>query len=528
MYRAWWLFLTVVKCAEMHVPFRVRDSREMRGRAPFQIFVRPKTGRFGGVWDALSRRTQCRFALSLWLRKVHRSIGSLGIVNGWDFVTPETRYARSGDVSIAFQVFGEGPADLVYVPGWVSNVELIWDDPYLSRFFRRLSSFARVITFDKRGTGLSDPVSLDNLPDLETRMDDVRAVMDEIGSAKATIFGHSEGGAMSMFFAAAYPERTERLILMGTKAKGTRGDDYPWGLTPEERDARAREVEQKWGGIEDLPSIAPSRADDPVFQRWWGRFKRLSASPKAAAALYSMNGRVDIRHVLSSIATPTLLLYRQDDVGVPIEEAKYLGSAIEGALLRVLPGRDHLFWAGDIDPMLEEVEEFVTGVRGSADPDRRLATVMFTDIVSSTSKAASLGDTEWRGRLENHNRVVRSELDRWRGVEVGTAGDGFLATFDGPVRAISCGLAIRSGVDTLGLQIRGGVHTGMVEVVGDDVAGLAVHIGSRIGSTARPGEVFVSRTVKDLVAGSRFQFQDRGLHTLKGVPDQWQLYAVTN
>jgi pimeloyl-ACP methyl ester carboxylesterase len=438
---------------------------------------------------------------------------------------PETRYARSDDVSIAFQVFGEGSVDLVYVPGWVSNVELIWDDPYLSRFFRRLASFARVITFDKRGTGLSDPVSVENLPDLETRMDDVRAVMDEVGSERATLFGHSEGGAMSMYFAAAHPDRTERLILMGTYAKSTRDDEYPWGLPAEETDARAKEVEQSWGDTEDLLSLAPSRAGDPVFQKWWGRFKRLSASPRAAAALFAMNSQVDVRPVLSSIAAPTLILHRQND-GVSVEEARYIESAIEGARLEVLPGADHLFWAGDIDQMLEEIEEFVTGERGSSDPDRRLATVMFTDIVDSTSRAASLGDTEWRGVLENHNRLVRSELDRWRGVEVGTAGDGFLATFDGPVRAINCGLAIRSRVETLGLQIRGGVHTGMVEVVGDDVAGMAVHIGSRIGSAASPGEVFVSSTVKDLVAGSQFHFDDRGLHSLKGVPDQWRLFAV--
>lgn len=440
---------------------------------------------------------------------------------------PETRYARSGDVSIAFQVFGEGPLDLVYVPGWISNVELIWDDPYLSRFFRRLASFARVITFDKRGTGLSDPVSVENLPDLETRMDDVRAVMDEVDSERATIFGHSEGGALSMYFAAAYPKRTERLILMGTYAKRTRDDDYPWAPTVEEREALVKEVEQSWGDTSDLESVAPSRANDPAFQKWWGRFKRLSASPRAAASLAAMNNQVDVRPVLSSIAAPTLLLCRQND-GNSVEEGKYLESAIERARLKVLPGEDHLFWAGDIDLMLEEIEEFVTGERGIADPDRRLATVMFTDIVGSTSTAASLGDVKWRGVLENHNRLVRSELDRWRGVEVGTAGDGFLATFDGPVRAINCCLSIRSNIEDLGLQIRGGVHTGMVEVVGDDIAGLAVHIGSRIGSAAGPGEVFVSSTVKDLVAGSRFHFDDRGLHALKGVPDEWHLFAVSN
>ena len=439
---------------------------------------------------------------------------------------PETRYARSGDLSIAFQVFGEGPADLVYVPGWVSNVELIWDDPYLSRFFRKLSSFARVVTFDKRGTGLSDPVSVETLPDIETRMDDLRAVMDEVGSRSATIFGHSEGGAMSIFFAAVHPNRTDRLILTGAYAKRTRTDDYPWAPTAEERSAHANDVLQNWGGVEDLKQKAPSRADDPAFQKWWGRYQRFSASPRAAASLMAMNSQVDVRSVLGSIATPTLLLYREDDLSVSVEEGKYIEQAIQGARLKILPGGDHLFWAGDIDVMLEEIEEFVTGERGSPDPDRRLATLMFTDIVGSTEKAASLGDAEWRRVLENHNRLVRSELHRWRGIEVGTAGDGFLATFDGPVRAINCGLAIRSDVESLGLQIRVGVHTGMVEMVGDDVAGLAVHIGARIGAAAGAGEVFVSSTVKDLVAGSEFLFEDRGPHELKGVPDEWQLFAV--
>ncbi|MGB7861136.1 MAG: adenylate/guanylate cyclase domain-containing protein, partial [Acidimicrobiia bacterium] len=394
---------------------------------------------------------------------------------------PETQYARSSDVSIAYQVFGDGPTDIVYVPGWVSNVELIWDDPYLSRFFRKLSSFARVVTFDKRGTGLSDPVSVDNLPNIETRMDDLRAVMDEVGSHSATLFGHSEGGAMVMFFAAAYPDRTDQLILTGAYAKRTRTDDYPWAPTVDERAAKAAEVVEKWGGAEDLRFLAPSRADDPAFQKWWGRYQRFSASPRAAATLMTMNSQVDVRSLLGSIAAPTLLLYRQDDLDVSVAEGKYLEGKIDGSVLKVLPGGDHLFWAGEIDLMLEEIEEFVTGERGVADPDRRLATVLFTDIVGSTQKAASLGDAEWRRVLENHNRLVRSELERWRGVEVGNAGDGFLATFDGPVRAVNCGLAIRSGVETFGLQIRGGVHTGMVEVVDDDVAGLTVHIGARIG-----------------------------------------------
>ncbi|MEE8406986.1 MAG: adenylate/guanylate cyclase domain-containing protein [Acidimicrobiia bacterium] len=440
---------------------------------------------------------------------------------------PQTRYAQSGDVSIAYQVFGDAPIDLVYVPGWVSNVELIWDDPLLSRFFRRLSSFARVITFDKRGTGLSDPVAVDNLPDLETRMDDLRAVMDASGSESATIFGHSEGGALSILFAATHPRRTDRLVLTGAYAKRVRSDDYPWAPTADERRATAEEVERTWGRSEDLSEMSPSRADDPDFQRWYGRYERFSASPRAAAALIIMNSQADVRSVLRSITVPTLLLYRVDDRDVSVEEGRYIADAIEGSRLVTLPGGDHLFWTGDTDQMLDEIEEFVTGEMGAADPDRRLVTVLFTDIVDSTKNAARLGDSEWRRLLERHHQVVRAELSRWNGVEVGTTGDGFLATFDGPARAIRCALSISTEVESLGLEVRCGVHTGMVEVVGDDVAGLAVHIGARVGAMASPGEVLVSSTVKDLVAGSGFTFEDRGRHELKGVPDTWQIYAAT-
>ncbi len=441
---------------------------------------------------------------------------------------PQTRYAQSGDLSIAYQVFGDGPVDLVYVPGWVSNVELIWDDPLLSRFFRRLGSFARVITFDKRGTGLSDPVAVDNLPDLETRMDDLRAVMDASGSESATIFGHSEGGALSILFAATHPRRTDRLVLTGAYAKRVRSDDYPWAPTADERRATAEEVERTWGQSEGIEEMAPSRANDPDFQRWWGRYQRFSASPRAAAALLAMNSQVDVRSVLGSITAPTLLLYRVDDRDVRVDEGRYIADAIEGSRLIQLPGGDHLFWAGDIDQMLDEIEEFVTGARGSDDPDRRLATVLFTDIVDSTKNAARLGDSEWRRLLERHHSVVRAELSRWNGVEVGTTGDGFLATFDGPARAIRCALSISAEVKSLGLRVRCGVHTGMVEVVEDDVAGIAVHIGARVGAMASPGEVLVSSTVKDLVAGSGFAFEDRGRHELKGVPDTWQVFAATS
>ena len=439
---------------------------------------------------------------------------------------PETRYARSGDVNIAYQVVGDGPTDIVYVPGWVSNIELMWDDPGLASFLRRLSSFARLITFDKRGTGLSDPVPVDNLPDFETRMDDLRAVMDAAGSRSATIFGHSEGGTLSILFAATHPERTDGLILTGSYAKRIRSDDYPWAPTAEERAREVENVAETWGQIDWLEEVAPSRSDDPAFQAWFSRFLRMSASPRAAAALLEMNSAADVRGTLAAVTAPTLLLYRQDDRDVNIEEGRYIANAIEGARFVELPGADHVFWAGDFEPLLQEIEEFVTGRRGSSDPERRLTTVLFTDIVDSTRNAAELGDLKWRQVLERHNRLIRNELARWSGVEVSTTGDGFLATFDGPARAINGALSIAATVPDLDMHVRCGVHTGMVEVVGSDVAGLAVHIGARIGSLARPGEVLVSSTVKDLVAGSGFSFEDRGTHILKGVPDEWRVYAA--
>ena len=440
---------------------------------------------------------------------------------------PETRYARSGDVSIAYQVIGDGPTDLVYVPGWVSNVELMWDDPTLARFLRRLGSFARLITFDKRGTGLSDGVSLSALPDLEARMDDLRVVMDAAGSEKATVFGHSEGGVLSILFAATHPDRITKLILTGAYAKRIRSDDYPWAPTREERVDVAESTLQSWGTGADLNEMAPSRADDPAFRAWWGRYQRLSASPRAASALIAMNSQADVTGVLRAVTAPTLLLYRTHDADVTVEEGRYIAGAIDGSRFVELDGADHLFWAGDSDRMLDEIEEFVTGSLGSSDPDRRLVTILFTDIVASTKRAAELGDQGWRALLGRHNQIIRDELARWRGVEIGTTGDGFLATFDGPARAINAALAIPAAISTIDLEVRCGAHTGLVEIIDDDVAGLAVHIGARIGALADPGEVLVSSTVKDLVAGSGFTFEDRGRHVLKGVPDDWQVYAAT-
>ncbi len=439
---------------------------------------------------------------------------------------PVLKYARSGDVNIAYQVTGDGSRDLIYVPGWVSNIEVMWEDPGLARFLRRLGSFARLIIFDKRGTGLSDAVSVDGLPTLEVRMDDLRAVMDAAGSERATLFGHSEGGNMCVLFAATYPDRTDGLILTGCYAKRIQSPDYPWAPTWEQRVADIEATERSWGDHGLIDYYAPSRANDAAFREWMQRYLRLSASPRAAAELMRMNSQIDVTKVLPSIRVPTLLLYRVDDQDVKIEEGRYIASKIPTAKLVELPGADHFFWAGDPEPLLQEIEEFVTGHRTAAETDRVLATVLFTDIVGSTQMASDLGDQAWRDRLVRHNVAIRQELGRWRGREVSTAGDGFLATFDGPARAIRCARAISDAMQPLGIEVRCGLHTGEIEIVGSDVAGLAVHIGARIAALAAPGEVLVSRTVKDLVAGAGFQFTARGLHTLKGIPEEWDVYAL--
>jgi class 3 adenylate cyclase len=438
----------------------------------------------------------------------------------------ETRYARSGEVSIAYQVVGDGPFDLVYVPGFVSNIELMWEEPGLARFLERLASFSRLILFDKRGTGLSDPVPNDGLPTLEERMDDVRAVMDAVGSKRAALLGHSEGGNMCVLFSATHPERTTALLLVGSYAKRIRSEDYPWAPTVEERAREIEETEATWGSPEAFRALAPSKENDPDFQRWIGRYLRQSASPKAAAALLRMNTQIDVRNVLPTIGVPTLLLYRTHDADVHVDEGRYVAERIPGSTFVELPGADHLMWTGDADALLDEVEGFLTGVRRGPDPDRVLATVLFTDVVGSTETATRVGDRAWRSLLERHHQVVRRALARWRGREIETAGDGFLATFDGPARAIRCAVAASEGIRDLGLQIRAGLHTGEVEIAGGDVRGIAVHIGSRVAGLAGPGEVLVSRTVADLVAGSGIVFAERGEHELKGVSGTWLVYAV--
>lgn len=440
---------------------------------------------------------------------------------------PRTQYARSGGIHIAYQVLGEGPLDLVYVPGWVSHVEQAWEEPSLAHFLDRLSSFSRLITFDKRGTGLSDRVPDEQLPTLEERMDDLRAVMDAVGSTRAAVLGVSEGGNLSALFAATCPQRVTALIISGTYAKRIWSEDYPWAPTVE---ARAREyelVEREWGNLMDLDRYVPSKIGDKAFAQQLAKYFRLSASPGAAVTLLRMNTEIDIRAVLPTIRVPTLVLHRIGDHDVKIEEARYIATRIPSAKLVELPGDDHLPWVGDQDVFLDEVQEFLTGVRPPAAADRVLATIMFTDIVGSTELAARLGDHAWNGLLQRHDALVRKELQRFRGREEQTTGDGFFATFDGPARAIRCAASIRDAVRQLGVQIRAGVHTGEIEVGADHVGGLAVNIGARVLATAEPGEVLVSSTVKDLTAGSGVRFVERGVHTLKGVPGEWRLFRAT-
>jgi class 3 adenylate cyclase len=441
---------------------------------------------------------------------------------------PETLYARSGDVNIAYQVLGEGELDLVYVPGWVSNIEFMWTYPPFAHFLTRLTGFSRLISFDKRGTGLSDSVPLDRLPTLEQRMDDVRAVLDAVGSERAALFGHSEGGNMCMLFAATYPERVEALVMLAVFAKRLRSDDYPWAPTAESREVDARELEEQgWVDI-DLSYYAPSKGGDPEFERWMRAWLRNGASPRAAAALLRMNSRIDVRDVLPTVRVPTLILHRTGDRDVNVEEGRYLAERIPGARFVELPGDEHVIAAGDVDRLADEIEEFLTGVRPAPEADRVLTTVLFTDIVGSTDRAVALGDREWRNLLERHHALVRGQLERYRGREVDTAGDGFLATFDGPARAVRCACAIRDALRAIPLDVRAGVHTGEVQLRGDGVAGIAVHTGARIAALAGPGEVLVSRTVTDLTAGSGLVFEPRGEQELKGVPGPWQVYAVAS
>jgi pimeloyl-ACP methyl ester carboxylesterase len=443
---------------------------------------------------------------------------------------PETSYARSGDVSIAYQVVGEGPFDLVFVPGFVTHVQLRWGVPSWGVILNGLASFSRLILFDKRGTGMSDRVS--GAPTLETRMDDLRAVMDAVGSGRAALFGVSEGAPMSLLFTATYPERTAALVLRSGFPRTIWAPDYPWGRTEEEYRRETDRELALFGPREQAEEVVRSlgRFDDDALPAIVDYF-RLSASPGAVEALALMNKDIDVRHVLPAIRVPTLILHGSEDTVVPLDVASYMAERIPGARLVEVPGAGHLHFGRDAAAIQAEVERFLreiweAGGWEEAEPDRVLATVLFTDIVGSSARAVKLGDRAWRELLERHHELVRRQLVRFRGREVDTAGDGFFASFDGPARAIRCACSIVESMPELGLQVRAGLHTGECELMDGKVAGVAVHTGARVASHAQPGEVLVSSTVKDLVAGSGLAFEDRGAHDLKGIPGEWRLYAV--
>src|SRR2546421_3209921 len=442
--------------------------------------------------------------------------------------TPPTQYAKSGDSSIAYQVVGDGPIDLVLVLGFATHLELQWEMPPIARFLERISSFSRLILFDKRGTGLSDPVT--EVPTLEQRIDDVRAVMDAAGSERAVLFGISEGGPMSALFAATHPDRVAALVLHGAMGRTTEAPDYPWASPAEAlRESAAEFIAPYWGqrGEVMVELFAPSTMDsDPHGFDALARLQRSAASPAMIQQIFEMFLDVDVRAALPTIHVPTLVLHRRGDRVVNWRAAKDMAARIPNARYVELPGIDHLPWAGDADAVLGEIEEFLTGARSLPEPDRVLATVMFTDIAGSTERAGALGDARWRDLLSDHQAAVRRELERFRGREVKTLGDGSLATFDGPARAVRCGQSIVAAARALGLEVRIGLHSGEVELMGDDVGGIAVHIAARVGSLATPGEVLASSTVKALVAGSGIRFADRGAKHLKGIPDEWRLFAV--
>jgi class 3 adenylate cyclase len=438
-------------------------------------------------------------------------------------------YTNVGGLQLAYQILGDGPRDLMFHFGYPSHLELGWEHPAVARFYRRLASFSRLILFDRRGSGLSER-GLD-IHGFDARMDDINAVLDAVGSERCGHIGVAIGGRVALLFAATYPERTTAVAtIAGHPATFKEEPDYPWGTTQEQMDDIIAQTLEGWGGpgnVEGFLSIlAPSMIDDPFTRDWWLRFARSAMSPREVAEDLRAIAGVDIRHVLSTIRVPTLILHRTGDRMADVKASRYMAERIPDARLVELPGEDDLPFFGDQDAILDELEEFFTGIRPAPRSDRVLATVLFTDIVGSTERAAGIGDERWRDLLHAHHGVVRRELARHGGREINTAGDGFLATFDSPARAIRCAVAAANAVRGMGLDIRAGVHTGEIEVTHDNVQGIAVHIGARVAALAGGGEVVVSQTVKDLVAGSGFAFDDRGVHTLKGVPDEWRIYRV--
>ena len=440
-------------------------------------------------------------------------------------LTPPVRYAKTADgIQLAYQAFGEGPRDLVLVWGGISHIELLWDDPTLDRIFRRLASFSRVIQFDRRGTGMSDrppgPASL------EDRMEDVRTVLDAVGSDKAVVLGESEGGPMCCLFSATYPERTTALILYGPVIRMVGDKGFPWAPAREVFDEVLETTALAWGSPDLIWGWAPSVGDDPRARQFFSRFMRLSSSPGAYVDQMRTNADIDVRSVLPLIGVPTLILHRSGDTAINVGQGRYAARRIPGARYAELPGDDHLLIAGDPDPLLDEIEEFLTGVRGGRDLDRVLATIVFTDIVDSTRRAAELGDRRWRELLDRHDTLLRRLLPHFSGREVNTTGDGMLARFDGPARAVGWARAALEATRELDIELRAGVHLGECELRGRDLAGVAVHVAARIGALAHPGEVLVSQTVHDLVAGSGIVLDARGTHELRGTGGWWALYAA--
>jgi class 3 adenylate cyclase len=438
---------------------------------------------------------------------------------------PATRYATASDgMRIAYQVVGDGPRDLVVSLGVVSHLEAVWEQPGWVRLVDRLASFSRVILIDRRGIGLSDRRG--GFPVWEVQMDDVRAVMDAVGSTRVALLGSADAGSMFVLFAATYPEATAALVLYGSMARWTEAPDYPCGVSDEYLQAFASFINDGWGSGDDAFVVATSLADDVRFRRWWGHYQRLATGPGDALAFIELCSRIDVRHVLPSVQAPTLVLHRAGDAFVRVDHGRYLGDKIRAAKYVELDGDDHLMWVGDSSIIVDEVEELLTGSRGTTITDRVLATVLFTDIVGSTEQLSASGDRRWRDVLEEHDALTRWEVERHRGRLVHFTGDGAVATFDGPARAIRCALAIRDSVRRLGIEVRAGVHTGEIELRGDDIGGIAVHIGQRVSAAAGPGQVVASRTVVDLVAGAEIEFSSLGEHQLKGLADRWTLYAA--
>jgi class 3 adenylate cyclase len=435
------------------------------------------------------------------------------------------RYAKSGDLHIAYIVEGDGPIDLMWIPPWISQVEYLWSERSLARVMRRITSFARLITFDRRGSGLSDPFW--GAPTLEEQMDDLIAVMDAVESERVAIVGTLEGGPMAAMFAATHPDRVSALVLYATFARATWAPGYEFAWPAEVRAHHMAELVEHWGEGRIVAGVAPSEMHDPSFIEWAGRLERLAASPSTIRRIIDLIGEFDVRDVLPSIRVPTLVMHRRDDSFIKIEHSRYLAGQIPGARYLELEGSDNMFSVGNSEALLGEIEEHLTGVRHEHEPDRMLATVLFTDICDSTRRAAEMGDRGWRDLLERHDALFRHALDRHRGREVKRTGDGFLATFDGPARAIRCAASVAEAMGSLGIKVRAGLHTGELEVMDSDLGGLAVHIAARVLDRASPNEVLVSGTVKDLVVGSGIEFDDRGEHELRGVPGAWRLYAVS-